>query len=82
LKVSVSTIPGCKLATKTFGFSDARNSRNLIKANLEPMYADSPGNIEVGRAAVPVVTPKMVAWAGFAVGRKTLAATIGPFTFV
>lgn len=80
--MSVSTMPGCMLATKMFGFSAARNSRNLTCASFELTYAERPGSIAGGRALAPVVTPRIAAWDGLAEGRKAFAVSITPLTLV
>jgi len=78
----VSTMPGRKLATKTFGFSTAMNSNNLTCASFELMYAERPGNIAGGRLLAPVVTPIIAAWDDFAVRRKAVVVIITTLTLV
>ena len=59
--IAVSIMPGCTLATKMFGLSAARNSKNFTCASFEAMYAERPGSIADGRALAPVVTPSIAA---------------------
>jgi hypothetical protein len=77
----VSTMPGCKAAAKTVGFSAAKNSIILIRVSLELMYADMFTSLAAGKttAAVSATTAARV---GFAVGKKALDAIIVPLTFV
>lgn len=77
----VSTIPGCRAAAKTVGFSAARNSIILIRVSLELIYADRFTSLAAGKttAAVNATTAACV---GLAVGKKALDAIIVPLTLV
>lgn len=78
----VSTIPGCTLATKTLGFSTARNSSVFTIDILETIYAERPGAFAGGKARAPDVTPSIVACVLLAVWRKAVAAMMTDLTFV
>ena len=84
--IPVSTIPGCTLATKTFGFSAARNSNVFTAASFEVKYAESPaespGVPSGGKTRAPDVTPSIDACVLLAVGRKAVAAMMTDFTLV
>ena len=72
--IPVSTIPGCTLATKMFGFSAARNSNVFAAASFEVKYADNPGVPTGGKTRAPAVILSIDACVLLAVGRKAVAA--------
>ena len=80
--ISVSTIPGCTLATKMFGFSAARNSNVFTAASFEVKYPESPGVPTGGKTRAPAVTPSIDACVLLATGRKAVAAMMIDFTLV
>lgn len=70
LKMVVSIMPGWTLATNIFGFSTDKNSKVLIIAVFEAIYAERPLVICGGKARAPVVTPNTAACLVLAVGKK------------
>ncbi|KAK5632353.1 hypothetical protein RRF57_008066 [Xylaria bambusicola] len=73
-------MPGCIVATKTSGFSAAKNSKIFALARFAEMYDESPGRCAAGINETSLITARKAAFGRWAVGRKVLAANKVPLT--
>ena len=82
LKMFVSTIPGCTLQMKSFGFSTAKYSIIFTCATLELKYPERPAVNLAGKTKAPAVRAYTAAPEGFAFGKKACERTTIDLTFV